>query len=680
MREPLSDPEALATAAARTLTAAEALAFGATVGVRHATERLGARGADTSRGQTSAAEVATAPGAGPRTVDARSLPVLALAEAGVDGGAGAGDLDDEAVGSDRAAADFVVGRLLGEGGMGIVQLARQRSLQRDVALKRLREDEPGGASAGHVEALLREATYTGYLEHPNIVPVHALGRDERGRPLLVMKRIEGTTLARLLRAPEHEAWKRAAGDRLGLLVGALRSVCDALAYAHARGVLHRDVKPENVMLGSFGEIYLLDWGVAVRRDARLGDEAIVGTPAYMAPEMLRPGTDPLDERTDVYLVGATLHECLVGSPPHLGRTMHEVLLSAARSLPRSYPASVPAELAEIARRAMHADRAQRYASAAELGHALAELERHRAAAELARIAEARLAELEQALADGAGPDAVEPLFHECRFGFEQSLRAWPENARARDERQRAIARMCDFQLAHANRAGAAALLATLEPPPSALVEGLAALDRELAAHAEERARLERLEHDLDVSVAEHERRTAVRLLAGLLYFFAAVLLGGYALHLFRPGPRMMLVTSTPATVIIGAIAWRFRRLLFRNRVSRQMGLTIVATVVLVLTNRALGYAYARRFGDITSGDALLIALVSAISALTLRRVYAVPAVLFLVAAILCPWLDGIAFVPLIGAGVISIAAVIRAPAGLRRPLLDDAASSQRPSR
>ncbi len=674
MRATLDDPESIAAAAACTLAADEALAFGETVGVHRAERGSEAAVSPTLVAGEPMAHVAggAAPvELGPRTIDARTLPLLALAftERGRPDAVGGGE---DAPGS---TADLVVGRTLGAGGMGIVQLARQRSLQRDVALKRLHERDTG---AGHVEALLREATFTGFLEHPNIVPVHALGRDADGRPLLVMKRIEGTTLARLLRDPEDATWKRAGGDRLGFLLGALRSVCDALAYAHARGVLHRDVKPENVMLGPFGEVYLLDWGVALRTSDRLHDDAIVGTPAYMAPEMLRPGSDALDARTDVYLLGATLHECLVGTPPHLGRTMHEVLLSAARSQPRSYPERVPAELADIARRAMHADRAQRYASAEELGRALAELARHRAAAELARIAEGRLAELEAALARGDGPEVIEPLFHECRFGFEQSLRAWPENARAHAERRRAIERMCAYQLAHTNRASAAALLATLEPAPAQLVEGLAALDRELAGHVEDRARLQRLEHDLDVSVAENERRTAVRILAGLLYAFATFLTAAYVLHLFVPGPKLMLASSVPVAAILGSISWRYRHRLFRNRVSRQMALTILATVVLVVLNRALGYAYDRRFADVASGDAMLIALASASFAITLRRVYLVPAVLFVAAAALGPRLGALAFAPMMAAAVLSVAAVIRAPACLRRPLIEDSASSERP--
>lgn len=550
--------------------------------------------------------------------------------------------------------------------MGVVLLARQRSLQRDVALKRVRHP-----TSNQAEALLREVAFTGYLEHPNIVPVHALGRDANGSPVLVMKRIEGTTLATLLHDPSHSAWSRAGDDRLGFVLRAFRGVCDALSYAHARGVLHRDVKPENVMLGAFGEVYLLDWGVAVRFSDRLSDEAIVGTPVYMAPEMLRPGTEGLDERTDVYLVGAMLHEYLVGAPPHHGRNMHEVLVSVARSLPRAYPESVPPELADIARRAMHVDRGERFSSADALGQALALFERHRAAAELANAAEKRLVELEAAIARGDGLSAIEPLFHECRFGLDQSLRAWPENARARTALRRTLIAMTEHQLRKRNHASASALLAAIDSPPAHLASGLADLERQLAGEAEERARLRRLEHEMDPSVAEPARRRATRTMAVLVVLIATFLVVGYLSGKIRPSSGGMLLLMAPGLAIAATFTWRFRHALFENRINRQMSLTIAVAVIAVTTNRLLGFLHGRTFPDVASGDCLIVAAIAAISSLSLRRVYLVPAASFFVASLLCPRLGGLAFVPVLVAAVLSVAAVVRSPERLRRPLLDD---------
>jgi len=640
------DPTHVAEAAARTLRDAGIEAFGETVRL---SDVLAAT-VDVSGGKAPL---------GPRTVDPRVLPMLATAQA-----------------SDPSPqdADLVVVEVLGEGGMGIVELARQRSLSRDVALKRARQ------LAEHSGALLREAVYTGFLEHPNIVPVHALGRDERERPLLVMKKIEGTTLAAMLRDPAHASWKRSGGDRLAVILRALRAVCDALAFAHSRGVLHRDVKPENVMLGAFGEVYLLDWGVAHRLGDPLDPGAIVGTPAYLAPEMLRPTVEEIDERTDVYLVGATLHECLVGSPPHQGETMMQVLLAAARSKPHTYPSDVPEELADVARRAMHADRSARHPSAAALGEALAEVERHRAASAIADAAEQRLTELEERIAKGALEAEVEPIFHECRFGFEQALRAWPTNVRVRAALQRASTKMCRFHVARANRAAAAALLATLDPAPKDLADAVEALTREEARASEDRARLKHLEHDLDATVGAKERGRAARLMGLAILLLVTIFTIGYTRYGFRPSAATVLFVSLPGVVIIGTIAMRFRRHFFRNRANRQLALTFVFGVLAILVDRATGYARGRSLGDVTAGDALIISALAGVSALSLRRIYLVPSALFMIVALVSPWIGGLAFFPTLAAAAISLAAIVFGPASLNRPLLSDAPASRRDER
>src|SRR5690606_26042988 len=169
--------------------------------------------------------------------------------------------------------------VLGQGGMGIVRRARQRSLERDVAVKSLRPEIRGRAT---VDALLEEARIAARLDHPNVLPIHALGRDPAGRPLLVLKRCEGETRGALLRRSGHPFWsetRRWSRDPLARNLEILREVCDAVEYAHSRGVLHRDLKPDNVMVGRFGEVYLMDWGLAVQAGAER--YAPGGTLAYM---------------------------------------------------------------------------------------------------------------------------------------------------------------------------------------------------------------------------------------------------------------------------------------------------------------------------------------------------------------------------------------------------------------
>jgi serine/threonine-protein kinase len=217
---------------------------------------------------------------------------------------------------------------VGQGGMGAVWVAFQRSLEREVAVKVPRI----GGDPLTTNALLKEARVAGNLEHPHIVPIHVLGVDSDGCPVLVMKRIEGQTLATLIEQEDHPAWPTLVerhGDRDGALLEVLMRVADALQFAHTKGIVHRDVKPENVMVGLFGEVYLLDWGIA----HRIGQPTteIVGTPGFLAPEMLDPALGPVDARTDVYLLGATLHAALTNTQRHVGSTLAEVFDAALHS-------------------------------------------------------------------------------------------------------------------------------------------------------------------------------------------------------------------------------------------------------------------------------------------------------------------------------------------------------------
>jgi eukaryotic-like serine/threonine-protein kinase len=278
------------------------------------------------------------------------------------------------VGSSLSGAELVLKTEIGDGGMGVIFAASQRSIGREVAVKRLVPEATGDEA---IAALVQEARVTGSLEHPSVVPVHALGADAHGRPVMVMRRIHGTPWGALLRSPRGREWEPG-GDAIATHLEIFLQVCNALWFAHSRGVIHGDLKPDNVMLGEYGEVYVLDWGAALatrRGDPRglrfAGDvRTVIGTPAYMAPEMIGAG-EAISERTDVYLLGAVLHEILVGAPPHVGASMYDVLKTAFVSRPFAYPPSVPRELAAICRRAMAPDPADRFPDASELRRAIA---------------------------------------------------------------------------------------------------------------------------------------------------------------------------------------------------------------------------------------------------------------------------------------------------------------------
>jgi serine/threonine protein kinase len=255
---------------------------------------------------------------------------------------------------------------IGEGGMGAVYLARDRELGREVALKVLRVPEP---TPEERRRILREARILAALEHPGIVPVHDVGALADGRIFYVMKRVRGERLDTFARG------SRPLAERLRVFL----QLCDAVAFAHAAGVIHRDLKPQNVMLGAFGEVLVLDWGVArvvtgrddaSRPAAELeesepigagapGDSTadtatgtVMGTPGYMAPEQVA-GAPAVDRRIDVYGLGGLLQFMLTGEHP------------AAAAAVTGWP-DVPPALRSICSRARAPDASRRYPSVADL--------------------------------------------------------------------------------------------------------------------------------------------------------------------------------------------------------------------------------------------------------------------------------------------------------------------------
>jgi serine/threonine-protein kinase len=485
-------------------------------------------------------------------------------------------------------AELELSRVLGEGGMGTVWLARQRSLDREVAIKRVREGtQPTGEVAA---ALLAEGRATGALEHPSIVPVHALGVDGLGAPLLVMKRVEGASLEDLLRAPDHPAWpalERRHGDRLSAQVEILMRVADALELAHARGFVHRDVKPENVMVGAFGEVYLLDWGVALDRRTPPTDEpSIVGTPAYMAPEMVHGVASAIDARTDVYLLGATLHRVLSGQPRHRGSTIQAVLFEALVSTPMTYGTDVPVELGAIANEATAREPERRYPDAAAFREALAGFLRHRGAERLAKGAAARLARLsdggEPSAAVLATPAASRTLL-ECRFALERSLEDWPENQAARAAREETLRWLVLGELERRSPDAAAAFLAELGTPDAALRERIeklrVALDE--GRRLEEEARAEQRERDPRVAVRQRLLVGGGTLVAVPVLLLAASQSGldtGSLPTRFAFGIDLVLAASASLAFFV------LRRSFLENRAARQAAgtfLTALFTLTLV---------------------------------------------------------------------------------------------------
>ncbi len=291
--------------------------------------------------------------------------------------------------------------------MGAVLRGRDPELGRDLAVKVLLErhhDDPKTAAR-----FREEAQIGGQLQHPGVVPVYALGRLTDGRPFFTMKLVEGRTLAALLKersSPVHE---------LPRFLHVFEQICQTLAYAHSRGVIHRDLKPLNVMVGAFGEVQVMDWGLAKvlrlgavqtvrsgRPEAESAAGSVLGTPAYMAPEQACGDVEGLDARCDVFGLGAVLCEILTGAPPYRGRETGELLRKAARAdladaFTRLDGCGAEAELVRLARACLSAEASDRPADAGSVASAmtayLAGVQERLRQAELARAAaQARAAE------------------------------------------------------------------------------------------------------------------------------------------------------------------------------------------------------------------------------------------------------------------------------------------------
>ena len=288
---------------------------------------------------------------------------------------------------------------IGRGGMGAVFKVFDTDLRRSLALKViLGHSDDSQVDPHSLGRFLEEAQVTGQLDHPGIVPVHELGIDGEGRVYFTMRLVRGRDLRKVFTEVHREGgeWTRTRA------LGALLKVCEAMAYAHDKGVVHRDLKPSNVMVGKYGEVYVMDWGLArvsgrrdsndlriepataslsevstARQESRDGqvdspvrtmDGTVVGTPAYMSPEQARGHTDQVGPRSDVYSVGAILYELLTDRPPFVPKDarvsprtlLMRVLEGPPRPLREIAAGDVPVELEAICEKAMERNPAARY--------------------------------------------------------------------------------------------------------------------------------------------------------------------------------------------------------------------------------------------------------------------------------------------------------------------------------
>lgn len=278
-----------------------------------------------------------------------------------------------------------------EGGMSLLMDAVDTNLMRTIAMKVLREDMKKDEHAHN--HMVVEAQITAQLDHPYIVPIYELGIYKKNQLFFTMKKVYGRPLHELI--DERDISSRTENDLFRMILIIIK-VCDAVSYAHNKGVLHRDLKPANIMVGDFGQVYLMDWGIArIKENAEssaagleipelkkrkkytaIEEEqgAVVGTPCYMAPEQASGDIDAIDERSDVFSLGAIIYQILTGSPPIWGDSLVDMVINARKCeiQPPDEKVNIPlpAGLVKIAMKAMSKDPSERYQSVEELKRAL----------------------------------------------------------------------------------------------------------------------------------------------------------------------------------------------------------------------------------------------------------------------------------------------------------------------
>jgi serine/threonine protein kinase len=306
---------------------------------------------------------------------------------------------------------YTVGAVIAQGGMGAILEAEENALRRKLAMKRML----GTGSEDDLVRFIEEAQITSQLDHPNIVPVYELNLDEHEHLYYTMKLVRGITLHQVLSLILQGVEDTVKKYPLAALLGIFQKVCDALAFAHSKGVLHRDLKPDNIMLGEYGEVMVMDWGLARASGRRHGSGGpqrtlvrsarqeqgqatmvglVFGTPQYMAPEQARGESNVFDARTDIYSLGAILYQILTLEPPIKGDDVGQMLLSVAsgnvgqlpdtergpkatpegKNFPHLPGGQIPPALAAITRKAMALRQEDRYASVQEMQAAIEEFQ------------------------------------------------------------------------------------------------------------------------------------------------------------------------------------------------------------------------------------------------------------------------------------------------------------------
>ncbi|WP_372364673.1 serine/threonine-protein kinase [Candidatus Uabimicrobium sp. HlEnr_7] len=332
---------------------------------------------------------------------------------------------------------------IARGGMGVVLKGQQNSLMRDIAIKKLLDNDETENDVEEKKKFVMEARVTAFLDHPNIIPIHELGVDHDGNPLITMKLVRGKSWKQILNNYKPEKYcPEYISEQLGILI----NICNALSYAHNKNIIHSDLKPANIMVGEFGEVFVMDWGIAVTTDL---DSTItmhksmitspMGTPHYMAPELAAGEGEKIGPWTDTYLLGAILYRILMGKPPHTGSNLWACIHLASEGNIPPFRDDIPGELVNICTKAIQKNPQDRYTSMNDFKKAIQEFSEHWESIQITdesynflqfgkKIFQ-EFQEKSRAEVLKEYPNPYCPISRSL-FGFNEALRIWSENPKA----------------------------------------------------------------------------------------------------------------------------------------------------------------------------------------------------------------------------------------------------------
>jgi eukaryotic-like serine/threonine-protein kinase len=490
--------------------------------------------------------------------------------------------------------EFMIQERIAEGGMGVIYEGRQTLPDRIVAIKKSKKKTPSNQ-----QQLLQEAMIVGSLEHPNIIPIHQIIIEEE-EPAVVMKRIRGESFKDKIKA----------GCSIQESLQILIPVCNAVEYSHSQQIIHRDIKPSNIMIGHFGEVYLLDWGLAFNLSNGIETE-IVGSPSFMAPEMLERDIANISELTDVYLLGSTLHYAITGKARHTGRKIRELVDKIHRSEAFQYDMRIPEDLAVLINSSCSKLPEDRPRGVREFRECLEAIINHWPSLQMTQDALVRTFEVSQiSKCDEITTEQIQgchQIFTLARQDFEYALRIWPDNLSALEGLEQLLIAMIEIHLKEKEYAAALLLHSNLHREYPQLFERITVLKNQEDELQQEKQRLLELGEAHDF-VQAHEASAPFAALLALSALIIAVWSNYAYVFAGQPLSLSLLLMSGLAVLIIVAFLILYRKdELLQNKAAIGMYTEVIGTMLMISCNRIVGIQYEIDVNAIMSIDCFIIA-------------------------------------------------------------------------